>query len=102
MDEATQWLMSHLRFVAGNRDAIDYVLTSDDFQGKIKAWDERTSTSPFTDAHLGHAKAYYALHPLEPGSEEETKFEAMRDRILGGHLTLMNYALQFGYSYERW
>ena len=102
MDEATQWLMSHLRFVAGNRDAIDHVLTSDDFQGKIKAWDERTSTSPFTDVHLGHAKAYYALHPLEPGSEEETQFEAMRDRILGGHLTLMNYALQFGYSYGRW
>ena len=102
VDETTQWLLQHLQYTANSEDAIDATITSEDFQGKIKAWNERTSTSPATDVHLGHAKAYYALHPLKPGSPQEEAFEELRSGILKGHLVLMNYCIQFGYSFDRW
>ena len=102
MDEATKWLLEHLKYTVGSKEAIESKLTEGEFQGKIKAWDERTSTSPITGVHLGHAKAYYALTHLQEDSEEEERFEALRNEIIHGHLVLLNYALQFGYSYKRW
>ena len=101
LDEATTWLIEHLKFVAGSEDAIDAELSASDFKGKVKAWDERTSTSPASDVHLGHAKAYYALHPLPPNSQEERDFESMRRSMLSGHLLLLNCAIQFGCSFHR-
>ena len=102
VDETTQWLLEHLRYVENSRDAVDWKLSSSDLEGKIKVWTEKTSTSPVTNVHLGHAKAYYALHPLDPKSKEAEELEDRRTRIINGHLTLLNYALQFGYSYDRW
>jgi hypothetical protein len=69
---------------------------------KLKTWDERTSTSPMTNVHLGHGKSYYADHSLEPGSPAEQKFTQFRQKIIEGHVSLLNYSLQFGYSYTRW
>lgn len=102
MDDTTQWLLHHLQYTVGSQDAVDPTITADDFEGKIKVWNERTSTSPATDVHLGHAKAYYALHTLPKDSPEEERLENIRSSILKGHLLLLNYALQFGYSYDRW
>ena len=51
--------------------------------------------------HLGHLKAYWAEHTV--GDEEEAKkLEQTRKNILDGHLTLLNYAIQFGYPYAKW
>ena len=102
MDQPTQWLLENLQYAAGSQDALEHTLTPGAFKEKIKVWDERTSTSPATNVHLGHAKAYYAMHPLKPDSEKEKQFETLRASILKGHLALLNYALQFGYSYDRW
>ena len=71
VDETTQWLLKSLQYTAGSEDALDYHLSAGAFREKIKSWDERTSTSPVTNVHLGHAKAYYAITPLKEGSKEE-------------------------------
>ena len=102
MNVTTQWVMAQLQFLAGSQDAVDWELSEHEFIGKIKSWDERTSTSPATGVHLGHAKAYCSEHPFNKDSKEEAAFEKRRGLVLAGHLILMNYSLQFGYSYDRW
>jgi hypothetical protein len=88
--------------VAGNKEAIKGSLTEEAFLGKIQAWDERTSTSPMTTVHLGHGKVYYANHDLPPGTQAEKVFLGQRQKIIQGHITLLNYSIQFSHPYERW
>ena len=101
LNETTSWLLDNLKYIT-TPEAVDHHLTEEEFEGKIKAWDERTSTSPASNVHLGHAKAYFAHHLLEKDSPEEAELESKRSSIFLGHLTLLNYALHFGYSYTRW
>jgi len=101
LDEATKWLLDNMEYIT-TPDAVDATITEDDFRGKIRAWKERTSTSPASNVHLGHAKAYFATHALDPESEEAEELEEQRTAIMNGHLILLNYAMQFGHSYDRW
>ena len=78
------------------KDQIKHTITLEEYEGKIKSWDERTSTSPGTNMHLGHLKAYWARHNLAPESNEAKALEANRQATLDGHLLLLNYALHFG------
>ena len=84
------------------KDSIPYTLTAAEYKGKITNWNERTSTSPCSNMHLGHLKAYWARHLLPDDSDEAEALEAARDTILKGHLVLLNYALQYGYSFDTW
>ena len=84
------------------KDTIQHNLSQEEYEGKIKAWDERTSTSPGTDMHLGHLKAYWARHTLPPDSNESTELEEKRQATLDGHLLLLNYALHFGRPFDCW
>ena len=52
--------------------------------------------------HLGHLKVYWVEHTLPKGSTEAAGLEKTRQEILNGHLLLLNYALQFGYPYDKW
>ena len=52
--------------------------------------------------HLGHLKAYWADHTLPNDSTEAQELDDVRQKILNGHLTLLNYAIQFGYSFDKW
>ena len=83
-------------------DVVPVELTPDEYRGKLQWWDEKTSTSPTTDMHLGHLRAYWAEHTLPNGTPEAAELEAKRKDILDGHILLINYALQTGYSYEPW
>lgn len=83
-------------------NTISNKLTLEEYKGKIKVWDERTSTSPLTNMHLGHLKAYWALHLLDKDSEEGKTLESQREEILQGHIAILNYALQYGHSYDSW
>jgi hypothetical protein len=74
----------------------------EEYKGKIQKWDEHTSTSPGSNMHLGHLKAYWARHNFAKDSDEEAELESIRENILRGHLILLNYALQFGYSFDYW
>ncbi|KAI2493074.1 hypothetical protein MHU86_21458 [Fragilaria crotonensis] len=80
-----------------------------DYVGKLKAWRESTVTSP-SRMHLGHYKAMISKHLYsqipEVESDEHKAFREELDfkqsEILRVHLLLMNYALERGYSYQRW
>ena len=84
-------------------DTIEPEITDTEYKGKLKAWDERTSTSPTSNMHLSHLKAYWSDHTLTKGSPETKALEDTRKAILAGLPTLLNYAIQFfGYSYQKW
>ena len=103
VDELTKIFLEALQYVsAEDKDFISPKLTSEEYLGKVKVWNERTSTSPGSNQHLGHLKAYTAQHSLEDKSQAAEELQDQRDAILGGHLTLLNYALHFGYSYDPW
>ena len=120
LDETTGWLIEALQSLSTDTEPIDYKLTRSELMGKLRVWDERTSTSPMTGVHLGHGKAYYAPHALKTQKQLEKEqaaspqnealqqemtaeeLDEIRNYVIQGHLTLLNYALHFGYSYERW
>ena len=102
LDPMTEDLLKSFQHAVDGEVTVDATITVEDFLAKIKVWDERTSTSPLTDVHLGHAKAYIAKTDLEPKSTEYELLEKRREAIIVGHVTLLQYALKFGYSYERW
>jgi hypothetical protein len=93
LDTTTQWIVDHLQYVVGSKEAIKGSITEDEFLGKLQAWDERTSSSPMTTIHLSHGKAYYADHKLLPGTQEEKVFLGQRKQIIQSHLTLLNYSI---------
>ena len=102
MDDMTTALLDCFSYAGEEGPAVKAQLEPDEFLGKIQVWMERTSTSPLTNVHLGHAKAYLAWVTLDPDSDEYVEFQQLRSKIIKGHLTLLNYALHFGYTYERW
>ena len=54
--------------------------------GKIKVWAEKTSTSPATQVHLGHAKAYIAEPNFAMDSPEGEKLTQQREMLIKGHV----------------
>ena len=57
LDPLTTIFIEALTYVS-DPGTITAGLTLQEYQGKIKVWDERTSTSPLSNMHLGHLKAY--------------------------------------------
>ena len=91
-----------LRYMTKDKvEDIPVTLTPAQFDGKLKSWNERTSTSP-SGLHLGHWKALYADHSLEKESEEGQEIEALQKQLRGIRLRLLNYALEQGFAYQRW
>ena len=52
--------------------------------------------------HLGHLQAYWSKQTYPEKSPDATLLEKKRQQILDGYLSLLNYALQFGYSFNVW
>ena len=77
-------------------------LSPEEYKGKLKVWDEGTSTSPTSNMHLGHLQAYWAEHTLPEGSPEAQALKTKQECILQGHILLIDYALQTGYSFNPW
>ncbi len=88
---------------------VEATLDEKEFCGKLSAWRESTSTSP-SGLHLGHYKALIARHRYSTIPEEEDdehrqnreRLNHMQREMLDLYLTLVNYALTRGYSYNRW
>ena len=99
--ELFQMLIDSFRY-ATTPDTIKPEITEAEYKGKLKAWNEGPSTSPTSNMHLGHLKAYWCEHTLPQGSKEAKLLEDIRKTIHDGHLMLINYAIHFGYSYEKW
>ena len=82
------------------KPSIDY----EEFVGKLKKWRESTSTSP-SGMHLGHYKALLARHEFSDLPERDPRraeLDNKQTEILNLHFQMINYALEKGYSYERW
>ena len=83
-------------------------VTEQEYRGKLKVWKESTTTSP-SGLHLGHYKTLIARHKYSEIESENEADNAQRDEwnhmqssLLTLHVQLLNYALERGYSYERW
>jgi exonuclease III len=115
-----QLLLQHLRLT----DEIAHLrsfptITQEELEGKLKAWRESTTTSP-SGMHLGHYKSLLARHRYSHAIEETTTdsdsedterptdyeqkcdYDRMQQAILRVHLLILNYALERGYSLNRW
>ena len=84
-----------------NQETMPAYLTKEEFKGKIKTWNEKTTTSP-SGRHLGRYKALYAEGTHDPGSEERQLFQQKQSDILEVILTILNYCIKTGYPLKRW
>ncbi len=82
-------------------DKFPATITVPEWEGKIKIWDERTTTSP-SGLHLGHHKALVRPHDLTLDTDGGKALENQRLALLHGQAALLNYALTHGYSFDRW
>jgi hypothetical protein len=99
LDDLQQLLLSHCKRehenVQGNQ------ISSSSFRRRLRRWDERTTTSP-SGLHLGHAKALVVPLHLDEQSVEGILLKEQQQELFAAHLSMVNYALQHGYSYDRW
>jgi hypothetical protein len=87
-------------------DSIKSELTEAEWLGKMKVWNESTSTSP-SGMHLGHHKALNKPFPIPEDYDADDPdslplCEDLRQELLKGQLQLMNYAIRHSHCYERW
>jgi hypothetical protein len=94
-------LLQHMAMATDKE--ITTTLTDKQFDGKLKTWNERTTTSP-SGVHLGHLKSYYAAHSLDPDTDEGKEITDMQEKLRSAHkyLELLNFALGEGYAFTRW
>lgn len=85
-------------------------ITEKEYTGKLKVWRESTTTTSPSGLHLGHYKALVSRHrySTQPEDEDEEhqqnqdKWNRMQQELLAVHLTLLNYGLSRGYSFQQW
>ena len=114
--ENIQLLLQHLRLTEEMIQAESYpTITEKEFRGKLQAWRETTSTSP-SGLHLGHWKALIARHEysdeedlsppadpaIPPPISKRDEWNHMQNELFDLYLNMINYALERGYSYQRW
>ena len=103
ISDTTQLMISHLkRHAFGNDPPMTEFVTDTHFVGKMKVWKESTSTSP-SGLHLGHWKALSARHAQSNNDTNEARtLDQQQTAVRSVALLLINYALKWGYSYDRW
>lgn len=98
LDEATKLLIKHLQ--AKSLQTLSGNVTTAEIREKLKRWDEKTSTSP-SGIHLGH---YHCMW-RRPNITDELQLQKIIDvqeELLRATSVLLNYALKFGHTYQRW
>ncbi|KAI2509153.1 hypothetical protein MHU86_5272 [Fragilaria crotonensis] len=111
-EENVQLLLNHLRYAhKAVEENIRPTIDDGDFCAKLRLWSESTTTSP-SGMHLGHYKTLIARHSYSSDvsdEELEPEFIERRDElnfrqqaIRQLRLDLLNYALERGYSFQRW
>jgi hypothetical protein len=105
LDTAVQLLIQQLHLTSrAEKQLLKPSIAYNNFVGKLNTWRESTSTSP-SGMHLGHYKALLARHEFSdlPDSDpRRAELDQKRNDILNLHLQIINYALETGYSYNRW
>ena len=109
LEEHVALLIQHLKQSAEMAALISHpTITEQEYIGKLKVWQESTSTSP-SGLHLGHYKALIARHDYSDVEAETIEENAKKDGwdhmqscLLRLHVQQLNYALERGYAYQRW
>lgn len=107
LDAITQQMLNG--FKAKYQTRIHDRLTLTDVKGKYKCWNENTSVSPISGIHLGIWKTIFCDHLYStettaaglPGPNK-TKYDLIQTQLQTIWMNLINYALKWSYSYERW
>jgi hypothetical protein len=99
LDEATRLFIKHLQ--RRTTTTLSGTISREEFMGKIKNWEERTSTSP-SGWHLGHYHILWRSHGLKDEHPHHDIVSNGQTLLLDIHVALLNYALKFGHSYKAW
>lgn len=97
--EATSLLIAHLQKRTLN--TINGLITYDEVLNKLKKWDERTTTSP-SGLHLGHYHCSWRDPRIDIDDPLRALVITQQKQILQATVSLLNYAIKFGYTYVRW
>ena len=79
-------------------------ITISDLVERLKVWKEMTTTLP-SGLHFGHYKSLIANHDHSYQDDQDPnkqKFDDIQVQLLQYRVNLINYAIQHGYSYDRW
>lgn len=105
LDSAVQQIIQQLQVIErATTHKLQPSISHNDFVGKLQSWRESTSTSP-SGLHLGHYKSLLARHEFSdlPSTDpRRLEMDAKQTDLLTLQLQLINYALETGYSYQRW
>ena len=109
LDTNVALLVRHLKQTSEMAALQTYpTISVEDYTSKLKIWSESTSTSP-SGLHLGHYKALISRHQysdIDPDDEElsakRDEWNRMQQKLLDIHVRMLNYALERGYTYQRW
>ena len=99
IDALTTELLRHMKRRAA-LDQIQDALMTTELIGKISAWPESTSTSPW-GFHLTHSKALVAKHDLSSDSPEYAMLEAQQEQLIQWQVDLLIAAIKNQYSFRR-
>ncbi len=100
LDEITALMLRHMKR-STTLDSLSLQITEESLVNRVKKWDEGTSTSP-SGIDLGHIHALIQRHSIDKEDSEFDELEMQRKELIRAHVVLINYALRFGYSYQRW
>ena len=105
LDEIQQLMLSHFQRTT-DLDKITAELTEEEWIGKMKIWNEATTTSP-SGLHLGHHKALIKPFPMPENSRDDDldsppPTEILRCALLQAQIQLINYAIHHSHCFERW
>ncbi|KAG7341114.1 hypothetical protein IV203_023067 [Nitzschia inconspicua] len=105
LSAAEKLMLTHFRRTT-DLDTITAQITEAEWEGKMKVWNENTSTSP-SGMHLGHHKAIIKPFPVPENYDYEDPNKPplckdLRNDLVQGQLQLVNYAIKHSYCYNRW
>jgi len=89
-------------------DSIPTTITKEEWVGKMKVWNEATTTSP-SGLHLGHRKCLIREIDIpqdrslsDDAIEALNDLESNRKKMLDAQITLINHAITRKHVFERW
>ena len=101
LDDVAQLLLDNLQQVQ-LEEAEAQMITREQFIGKMKVWQETTSTSPVSKRHLGHYKALLTPPPSSMDVEEAKEFKRKQTAVVDLYVNVINYCVKYCYVLERW
>lgn len=96
---ATRLLIEHLQ--SRTTAQLEGRIHSAEIRAKLKRWKESTTTSP-SGLHLGHYHCLWRDPMLHSEPRIREKIIDDQGKLLNCMTDLLNYALKFAYTYERW